>query len=213
MFTGIIESIGRIRALEPLGGDVRLHIDTGTLAMGDVVLGESIAVSGVCLTVIAFDAASFAADVSTETLSRTTLGGLTPGAPVNLERAMRADGRFGGHMVSGHVDGVGEVVTISDDARSQRWRFRVPAALSRYIAEKGSVCIEGTSLTVNAVDADHFEVNLVPHTVAHTNFGSLSVGAQVNIEVDLVARYLERLVLSRESGMGNRESSEARGPD
>jgi riboflavin synthase len=210
MFTGIIESIGRIRALEPLGGDVRLHIDTGTLDMGDVVLGESIAVSGVCLTVIAFDAASFAADVSTETLSRTTLGGLTPGAPVNLERAMRADGRFGGHMVSGHVDGVGEVVSISADARSQRWRFRVPAALSRYIAEKGSVCIEGTSLTVNAVDADHFEVNLVPHTVTHTNFGALGVGARVNIEVDLVARYLERLALSRESGMGKRESSEAR---
>ncbi|WP_395795661.1 riboflavin synthase [Aquimonas sp.] len=213
MFTGIIESIGRIRALEPLGGDVRLHIDTGTLDMGDVVLGESIAVSGVCLTVIAFDAASFAADVSTETLSRTTLGGLTPGAPVNLERAMRADGRFGGHMVSGHVDGVGEVVSISADARSQRWRFRVPAALSRYIAEKGSVCIEGTSLTVNAVDADHFEVNLVPHTVAHTNFGALGAGARVNIEVDLVARYLERLVAARDSGLGIRDSSEARQSD
>jgi riboflavin synthase len=213
MFTGIIESIGRIRALEPLGGDVRLHIDTGTLDIGDVVLGESIAVSGVCLTVIAFDAASFAADVSTETLSRTTLGGLTPGAPVNLERAMRADGRFGGHMVSGHVDGVGEVVSISADARSQRWRFRVPAALSRYIAEKGSVCIEGTSLTVNAVDADHFEVNLVPHTVAHTNFGALGAGARVNIEVDLVARYLERLVAARDSGLGIRDSSEARQSD
>jgi riboflavin synthase len=213
MFTGIIESIGRIRALEPIGGDVRLHIDAGSLDLQDVVLGESIAVSGVCLTVIAFDSASFAADVSNETLSRTTLGGLTPGSAVNLERAMRADGRFGGHMVSGHVDGVGEVVIVSEDARSQRWRFRVPSNLARYIAEKGSVCIEGTSLTVNVVEGDEFEVNLVPHTVAHTNFGELGAGARVNIEVDLVARYLERLVLSRDSGLGIRDSSEAGGPD
>jgi riboflavin synthase len=209
MFTGIIESVGRIRALEPVGGDVRLHIDTGTLDLHDVVLGESIAVSGVCLTVIAFDSASFAADVSNETLSRTTLGALKPGSAVNLERAMRADGRFGGHMVSGHVDGVGEVVSVTEDARSQRWRFRVPQSLARYIAEKGSVCIEGTSLTVNAVDGAEFEVNLVPHTVAHTNFGELGAGARVNIEVDLVARYLERLVSSRESEAGNRESSKA----
>lgn len=202
MFTGIIESVGRIRALEPVGGDVRLHIDTGTgtLAMHDVVLGESIAVSGVCLTVIAFDTASFAADVSNETLSRTTLGGLVPGSAVNLERAMRADGRFGGHMVSGHVDGVGEVVSVTEDARSQRWRFRVPPTLARYIAEKGSVCIEGTSLTVNTVEGAEFEVNLVPHTVAHTNFGALGAGARVNIEVDLVARYLERLVAAQGIG-------------
>ncbi len=200
MFTGIIESVGRIRTLEPIGGDVRLHIDTGTLDLRDVVLGESIAVSGVC-------------DVSNETLSRTTLGGLTPGSAVNLERAMRADGRFGGHMVSGHVDGVGEVVTVSEDARSQRWRFRVPSNLARYIAEKGSVCIEGTSLTVNVVEGAEFEVNLVPHTVTHTNFGTLGAGARVNIEVDLVARYLERLVLSRDSGLGIRDSSEAGGPD
>ncbi|MCG6118945.1 MAG: riboflavin synthase [Aquimonas sp.] len=207
MFTGIIESIGRIRALEPVGGDVRLHIDTGTLDMQSVVLGESIAVSGVCLTVIAFDTASFAADVSNETLSRTTLGGLRPGSAVNLERAMRADSRFGGHMVSGHVDGVGEVVSVGEDARSQRWRFRVPTQLARYIAEKGSVCIEGTSLTVNAVEGSEFEVNLVPHTVAHTNFGELGTGAPVNIEVDLVARYLERLVAAHgigDSGFGIR---------
>ncbi len=207
MFTGIIESIGRIRTLEPVGGDVRLHIDTGSLDMRDVVLGESIAVSGVCLTVIAFDSASFAADVSNETLSRTTLGGLAPGSAVNLERAMRADGRFGGHMVSGHVDGVGEVVSITEDARSQRWRFRVPQPLARYISEKGSVCIEGTSLTVNAVEGVEFEVNLVPHTVTHTNFGQLADGARVNIEVDLVARYLERLVAAHgigDSGFGIR---------
>lgn len=213
MFTGIIESIGRIRTLEPIGGDVRLHIDTGTLDMRDVVLGESIAVSGVCLTVVAFDASSFAADVSNETLSRTTLGGLKPGSAINLERAMRADGRFGGHMVSGHVDGVGEVVAIVQDARSQRWRFRVPQALARYIAEKGSICIEGTSLTVNRVDGADFEVNLVPHTVVHTNFSELDAGARVNIEVDLVARYLERLVCSRDSGIGIPDSSEARETD
>jgi riboflavin synthase len=206
MFTGIIESIGRIRALEPTGGDLRLHIDTGSLDLSDGVLGESIAVSGVCLTVVAFDAASFAADVSNETLSRTTLGDLKAGDAVNLERAMRADGRFGGHMVSGHVDGVGSVLSIADDARSQRWRFRAPDTLAHYIAEKGSICVEGVSLTVNAVDGAEFEVNLVPHTVAHTNLGALGVGARVNLEVDVVARYLERLAYGRESGIGNRES-------
>ncbi|MFN7781216.1 MAG: riboflavin synthase [Lysobacterales bacterium] len=193
MFTGIIESVGRIRALEPVGGDVRLHIDTGTLDMRDVVLGESIAVSGVCLTVIAFDTASFAADVSNETLSRTTLGGLAPGSAVNLERAMRADGRFGGHMVSGHVDGVGEVVSVIEDARSQRWRFSVPRVLLRFIAQKGSIAVDGTSLTVNAVDEAGFEVMLVPHTLAHTGFGTMPVGTPVNLEVDTVARYVARL--------------------
>jgi len=208
MFTGIIESVGRIRALEPIGGDVRLQIDTGALDMGGVSLGESIAVSGVCLTVIDFDATRFAADVSIETLSRTTLGDLAPGAPVNLERAMRADGRFGGHMVSGHVDGVGEVLSVAEDARSQRWRFRVPAGLSRYIAEKGSVCIEGTSLTVNAVQGDQFDVNLVPHTVAHTNFHALKAGSRVNIEIDLVARYLERLFGAGDSGLGIRRPAD-----
>jgi len=200
MFTGIIESIGRIRALEPTGGDLRLSIDTGSLDLSDGVLGESIAVSGVCLTVVAFDASSFAADVSNETLSRTTLGGLKAGDPVNLERAMRADGRFGGHMVSGHVDGVGSVVSVTEDARSQRWRFRAPDTLAHYIAEKGSICVEGVSLTVNAVDGAEFEVNLVPHTIAHTNLGALGVGARVNLEVDVVARYLERLVAAHGIG-------------
>lgn len=193
MFTGIIEAIGQVRALQARAGDLRLCIGSGNLDMHDVALGESIAVNGVCLTVVAFSADHFEADVSNETLRCTTLGELQVDAPVNLERAMRADGRFGGHIVSGHVDGVGEVRSITPESRSQIWRFRVPASLSRYIAEKGSVCIDGTSLTVNAVEGDEFEVNLVPHTVTHTRFHSLTTGARVNIEVDLIARYVERL--------------------
>lgn len=193
MFTGIIEAIGQVRALQARAGDLRLCIGSGNLDMHDVALGESIAVNGVCLTVVAFSADHFEADVSNETLRCTTLGELQVDAPVNLERAMRADGRFGGHIVSGHVDGVGEVRSITAESRSQIWRFRVPASLSRYIAEKGSVCIDGTSLTVNTVEGDEFEVNLVPHTVTHTRFHSLTTGARVNIEVDLIARYVERL--------------------
>lgn len=193
MFTGIIEAIGQVRALQARAGDLRLCIGSGNLDMHDVALGESIAVNGVCLTVVAFSADHFEADVSNETLRCTTLGELQVDAPVNLERAMRADGRFGGHIVSGHVDGVGEVRSITAESRSQIWRFRVPAALSRYIAEKGSVCIDGTSLTVNTVEGDEFEVNLVPHTLTHTRFHTLMTGARVNIEVDLIARYVERL--------------------
>lgn len=193
MFTGIIEAIGQVRALQARAGDLRLCIGSGNLDMHDVALGESIAVNGVCLTVVAFSAEHFEADVSNETLRCTTLGELQVDAPVNLERAMRADGRFGGHIVSGHVDGVGEVRSITPESRSQIWRFRVPASLSRYIAEKGSVCIDGTSLTVNTVGGDEFEVNLVPHTVTHTRFHTLMSGARVNIEVDLIARYVERL--------------------
>lgn len=193
MFTGIIEAIGQVRALQARAGDLRLCIGSGNLDMHDVALGESIAVNGVCLTVVAFSADHFEADVSNETLRCTTLGELQVDAPVNLERAMRADGRFGGHIVSGHVDGVGEVRSITAESRSQIWRFRVPASLSRYIAEKGSVCIDGTSLTINTVEGDEFEVNLVPHTVTHTRFHSLMSGARVNIEVDLIARYVERL--------------------
>ncbi|MEZ5454773.1 MAG: riboflavin synthase [Lysobacteraceae bacterium] len=199
MFTGIIEAIGQVIAMQPRAGDLRLQIGRGSLALHDVVLGESIAVNGVCLTVVAFSAEHFEADVSNETLRCTTLGALQVGSPVNLERAMRADGRFGGHLVSGHVDGVGEVRSITPESRSQIWRFRVPASLSRYIAEKGSVCIDGTSLTVNTVEADEFEVNLVPHTLANTRFHALSPGAPVNIEVDLIARYVERL---RSGGVG-----------
>lgn len=194
MFTGIIEGVGRIARREALGGDVRFHVQVGTLPFDAVQLGESIAVNGVCLTVIAFDASSFQADASTETLGLTTLGQLAEGAYVNLERAMRPTDRFGGHIVSGHVDGVGSVVSIHEDARALRWRFAAPAALLRYIAKKGSICVDGVSLTVNAVDDAGFEVALIPHTVAHTAFAHTGVGDAVNLEIDVIARYAERLM-------------------
>ncbi|HEU0305845.1 MAG TPA: riboflavin synthase [Lysobacter sp.] len=194
MFTGIIEGLGRIAALEARGGDVRLHVDVGTLPFDAVQLGESIAVNGVCLTVVEFDATSFAADASNETLSLTTLGALRVDAPVNLERAMRPTDRLGGHLVSGHVDGVGRVVSITEDARAQRWRFAAPAPLLRYVAKKGSICVDGVSLTVNEVDAEGFEVALIPHTVSHTAFAQAKPGDAVNLEIDLVARYVERLL-------------------
>ena len=197
MFTGIITGVGRIAAREPRGGDLRLTVATGNLPFETPQLGESIAVNGVCLTVVAFDAASFQADVSTETLALTTLGRLADEAPVNLERALRASDRLGGHLVSGHVDGLGRVASITDDARAQRWRFEAPPALLRYIAKKGSICVDGVSLTVNAVDAEGFEVALVPHTVANTAFAAIGVGDAVNLEVDLVARYVERLLVDR----------------
>ena len=194
MFTGIIEGLGRLAALDRRGGDARLVIEVGSLPFDDVRLGESIAVNGVCLTVVAFDARHFQADASNETLSLTTLGGLAPGSAVNLERAMRPTDRLGGHLVSGHVDGVGKVLDIQHDARAQRWRFAVPPALSRYIAKKGSICVDGVSLTVNEVDDDGFEVALIPHTVAHTAFAHTTTGDAVNLEIDLLARYVERLL-------------------
>jgi riboflavin synthase len=198
MFTGLIQAVGHIQSQERRGGDLRLRIATGALSIDDMQLGESISVSGVCLTVVEHDPLGFAADVSNETLARTTLGTLTVGRPVNLERALLATDRLGGHLVAGHVDGVGEVLSVGEDARSQRWRFHAPRPLLRYIAEKGSICVDGVSLTVNAVDADGFEVNLVPHTITHTAFGQTGVGTPVNLEVDLVARYVERLISSRE---------------
>lgn len=197
MFTGLIQGVGRVLELEPRGGDVRLHVAVGTLPFEGVELGESVAVSGCCLTVVTFSADRFAADVSTETLACTTLGGWSPGDPVNLERAMLPSTRFGGHLVSGHVDGVGRVVSIAPDARAQRWRFAAPAALSRYIAGKGSIAVDGVSLTVNAVDAEGFEVALIPHTVAHTRFAATRVGDAVNLEVDVIARYVERMLDAR----------------
>ncbi len=194
MFTGIIEGVGRIAACDAVGGDARLTIEVGSLPFDAGALGESIAVNGTCLTVIGFDAQSFQADASTETLALTTLGQLAVGAPVNLERAMRPTDRLGGHMVSGHVDGMGAVAAISDDGRAQRWRFTAPAELLRYIAKKGSICVDGVSLTVNEVDATGFAVALVQHTVSHTAFAATRVGDAVNLEIDLVARYVERLL-------------------
>lgn len=199
MFTGIIEGLGILATTESRGGDVRLSVRVGTLPFEQVQLGESIAVNGVCLTVIDFDAGSFQADASNETLALTTLGGLAPGAPVNLERAMRPTDRLGGHLVSGHVDGMGQVLDIREDARAQRWRFSAPAALLRYIARKGSICVDGVSLTVNEVDDVGFEVALIPHTVSHTAFAQTRVGDAVNLEIDLVARYVERLLGARDA--------------
>jgi riboflavin synthase len=198
MFTGLVEGVGSLAARDARGGDARLRIAAGTLPFDGVRLGESIAVNGVCLTVAAFDGEGFEADASNETLALTTLGALPLGAALNLERAMRPDDRLGGHLVSGHVDGVGRVLRIEPDARAQRWAFAAPRPLLRYIAQKGSVCVDGVSLTVNAVDAAGFEVALVPHTVAHTAFAGTAVGDAVNLEVDLVARYVERLLTTRE---------------
>ena len=200
MFTGIIEGVGRMAVSETRGGDARLTIEPGDLPFADVRLGESISVNGVCLTVVAFDARSFEADASNETLSLTTLGSLPVGAMLNLERAMRPTDRLGGHLVSGHVDGVGKVLGIEHDARAQRWRFAAPPALLRYIAKKGSICVDGVSLTVNEVDEAGFEVALIPHTVAHTAFAQTSVGDGVNLEIDLVARYVERLLGTDSTG-------------
>jgi len=198
MFTGIIEATGRIARIEPRGGDVRLVVKAGSLGLDDVAIGDSISVSGVCLTAIALDGDTFAADVSNETLSVTSFGALAVGAAVNLEKAMRLSDRLGGHLVSGHVDGVGRVVSVEPDARSQRWTFELPAELARYVASKGSIAIDGVSLTVNEVDDRRFGVNLIPHTVEVTTFRDRRAGDSVNIEVDLVARYVERLYGERE---------------
>ncbi|HTL14734.1 MAG TPA: riboflavin synthase [Thermomonas sp.] len=199
MFTGLVAGVGTLAAREARGGDARLSIDAGTLPFDGVQPGESIAVNGCCLTVVAFDARSFAVDASNETLALTTLGRLAIGAPVNLERAMLPTDRLGGHLVSGHVDDVATAARAWDDARAVRWRFEAPRPLLRYIAQKGSVCVDGVSLTVNAVDDAGFEVALIPHTVANTAFRALREGDAVNIEVDLLARYVERLLATKDT--------------
>jgi len=198
MFTGIVQAIGNISAIEDRGGDLRLRIDIDGLDLANLQLGDSIAVNGVCLTVVEFDDDSFVADVSTETLSATTLGGLEVTRPVNLERSLTLANSLGGHLVSGHVDGVGQVVSLAPDARSTRIGFDVDPSLSRYIARKGSVTVDGTSLTVNDVSAHGFSVNIVPHTLERTIMGQYRQGCRVNIEVDLVARYIERLMAKPE---------------
>lgn len=195
MFTGIIQAIGKVTALEARGGDVRLHIDTGALDLSNVNAGDSIAVNGCCLTVIEKAAHGFAADASRETLKLTTLGSLEPGSPLNLETALTLSTPLGGHLVSGHVDGVGEVHERHDDARSVRFGIKLPAGLVRYVARKGSICVDGVSLTVNDVETGTFGVNIIPHTLEHTIIGDYSAGTRVNIEVDLVARYLERMLV------------------
>lgn len=195
MFTGIIEAVGLIQSMQPRSGDVRVYVKTGKLDLADVKLGDSIAVNGVCLTAVELPGDGFWADVSQETMRRTAFTRLKTGSQVNLEKALTASTRLGGHMVSGHVDGVGHVVSRSEEARSVRFRIEAPAALAKYIAEKGSITVDGTSLTVNAVDGAVFDLNIVPHTIQETVMGEYQPGHPVNLEVDVIARYLERLLL------------------
>ena len=200
MFTGIVQAVGRIEErIDHGSGDVSLVVATAAIDAADIAIGDSICVSGVCLTAVEVTPAGFRTDVSAESLARTTLSGLAAGSRVNLETALTPDTRLGGHLVSGHVDGIAEVVARWDDARSVRFEFRVPEALARYIAEKGSVCIDGTSLTVNGVHGAVFDVNIVPHTLAATTLGDLGPGSTANIEVDQIARYVERLLVYRET--------------
>jgi riboflavin synthase len=194
VFTGIVQDIGRIVSRTPRGGDVRLRIAVGRLPLAGVRAGDSIAVSGVCLTVLDIDAGAFSADVSNETLSLTTLGELEDGSTVNLEPSLRAGDPLGGHLVSGHVDGIGRLVSLAQDARSWRMRFETPPPLARYVARKGSIAIDGVSLTVNEVEGCEFGVNIIPHTFEVTTLGSVVPGRRVNLEIDPIARYVERLI-------------------
>lgn len=205
MFTGIIEAQGHIASLTPRGGDVALAVASDALDFSDVALGDSIAVNGVCLTVTELNGAQFSADVSKETLGLTSLGNLSKGGVVNLEKAMQPSSRFGGHIVSGHVDGLGKVVKLAPDARSIRIDIKAPEALAKYIAHKGSITVDGISLTVNEVNGAVFSLNIIPHTAQVTTIGGWQTGSHVNLEVDVVARYLERLLLGEkaaESGAG-----------
>jgi len=195
MFTGIIEAVGKVVTIQPQGTGRRVRIHTGALDIADVRIGDSIAVNGVCLTAVELTADGFWADVSRETLEHTTFSVLGLGTRVNLEKALTAGARLGGHLVSGHVDGVGTIIDSRPDGASRRLHIEAPAELARYIARKGSICVDGVSLTVNAVDGARFELNIVPHTLTATTLGSFTIGQRVNLEVDLIARYLERLLL------------------
>ena len=199
MFTGIVEAIGSVAKLQQLGSDWRLTIDSGKLDLSDVVLGDSIAVNGCCLTVVEMQKNLFGADVSNESMRCTALGQFKGGTPVNLEKAMLASGRLGGHIVSGHVDGVGNLIESSADGASVRLVYEAPKGIAKYIADKGSICIDGTSLTVNEVSGLKFTVNVIPHTQTETIIGDYKVGQSVNLEVDLIARYLERLLQGTDS--------------
>jgi riboflavin synthase len=194
MFTGIVQDLGRVLSCEPRGGDLRLTIGCERLDLSAARVGDSLCVQGCCLTVIELKGKMFAADVSRETLALTTLGALEPGATVNLEPALRAGDPLGGHLVSGHIDGVARVTGVESDARSRRLTMEAPAALARYLAPKGSVAVDGVSLTINAVQSSSFGVNIIPHTQSATTLGQLGVGARANLEVDQVARYIQRLM-------------------
>jgi riboflavin synthase len=194
VFTGIIKAQGSVRAIEKRGGDVRLRVTARDLPWPDYAVGDSIAVNGVCLTAVHLLDDGFDTDVSVETLDVTTLKQLGVGDAVNLEPALRVGDALGGHLVSGHVDGIGTVIARSEDARSIRMRFEVPRELSRYVARKGSICVDGVSLTINEVSGNTFGLNIIPHTAEVTTMGAYEVGTAVNIEVDLLARYIERML-------------------
>ena len=194
MFTGIIESLGKVESLQNVGGDVRLRIRTD-LDMSDVHLGDSIATNGICLTVIEWGDHWYAADVSRESLNRTTLGQWKVGQPVNVEKAMLPTTRFGGHIVSGHVDAVGEITLVREDARSVYYEVTAPAEIAKYLAEKGSITVDGISLTINHLRGNVLSLNLIPHTAERTNISTWKAGSKVNLEVDVLARYIERLLL------------------
>ena len=198
MFTGIILATGRVSSLTEKGGDLELGVDAAALDLERVAIGDSISVQGACLTVTRKEGACFYADVSRETMAKTTLGNLRAGSRVNLEPSLRAGDALGGHWVSGHVDTVGKLKTLVQDARSWRLEFELPAALMRYVASKGSICVNGVSLTVNNVAGRCFDVNIIPHTLKVTTLGELKVDDGVNIEIDVIARYLERLMTKTE---------------
>lgn len=196
MFTGIIMTKGQVRSVQPLSGDARIHVHAPQLPWEEVRLGDSIATNGVCLTVVALPAQGFVADVSVETLSLTTVQHWRAGQWLNLELALTPSSRLGGHMVSGHVDGIGRVLERYQEGRSERLVIEAPSALARYIAPKGSIAVDGISLTVNGVDGSRFGLSIVPHTVQETVISEYVVGTEVNLEVDIIARYLERLLLA-----------------
>ena len=198
MFTGIVQARGTVTAIDDVGGDVRLSIACGELPFADYAVGDSISVNGVCLTATRLRDDGFDTDVSNETLSITSLGGLEVGSAVNLEPSLSFGDRLGGHLVSGHVDCMGKVLSAENDARSVRLVIELPEEFARYVAKKGSICVDGVSLTVNAVAGNTFDLNIIPHTAETTTIGSYEAGTEVNIEVDLLARYIERL-LARDS--------------
>lgn len=208
MFTGIVQSVGRLGRREHRGGDQRLLIADGGVAVEGAALGDSIAVNGVCLTVTRLEDGGFWADVSGETLAHTTLGSLSDGARLNLESSLTLSQPLGGHLMSGHVDGVGQVISRHDDGRSVRFSVEAPRNLVRYVARKGSIAVDGISLTVNAVEGDRFELNIVPHTLTASNLDDAKPGTCVNLEVDLLARYVERLLTA--GGVGDDEDNLAR---
>jgi riboflavin synthase len=201
VFTGIIKAKGSIGAMEKRGGDVRLRVTATELPWADYAVGDSLSVNGVCLTAVHLHDDGFDTDVSLETLDVTTLGQLESGDAVNLEPALRVGDALGGHLVSGHVDGIGKLLSRSDDARSIRMTFEAPSELARYIARKGSICVDGVSLTINEVSGNTFGLNIIPHTAEVTTMGSYEVGRAVNLEVDLLARYIERMLGNDASGL------------